>query len=725
VIRPSTDSIPVAARLARSLIEASNAAGIQRALQQELGVPAGAGTRVPPAAGPAKAADIVGVWKATDEEGQRAFTRAEVEGEPRHFWAQVDRIPPKGARHRVVLIGESVARGYLYDPIFNPAGALDALLRHASNGDDFEVVDLARNGLLFPAIAPLVTSALALDPDAFVIFAGNNWRLPNSVRTTEIAALLRAGAPWTDILPLIAETWRKDIRSLLRTLVATCAPRGIPIVWVMPESNLADWHYDDGWHNPLLTDAESTAWTERRRTAIDALERGDMDRAAAGAREMLAIDAGAAPFPYEALGAWHASRDEYVDALRMFHTARNVCIAMPVTKEPGCYPLVQDILREVFQDSGAHLVDLPRYCAEVSPNGLPGRELFVDYCHMTARGLRLAMACAADTLLPLFEKSSPGWRELDAIEAGPPANVAAQAHLGAALVTALFGRRGLDAVRFHLLEAVRQYPEILDIVSLFTDVHMRSGPWFLSPAFQRLWSQRDRFPIVERLAPGGMAVKPNDFNATLARAFTDVAARHLPNHGGAVQALLLDQRGLPDAPGRLNLLDRSSCAADLNTLEYLWLQKGIYFTAWRPASAFQFTLREPADVVLTLTCRTRPGEPHERPVTLLANGVLVERLITSPRWRTFTITVPRSATLAGLNSLVLQWTPPRESHAERREAVVHALMAADGQPLQQCVAAGPLYPALGDIHEFWASASAVAARPARAVEQTLSAVPHV
>src|SRR5882762_7735015 len=62
----------------------------------------------------------VGTWEAMEEPGGRSFVRAS-NGEPWHLWANVQKIPPKGLARRVVLIGESVARGHLYDPHFTPA----------------------------------------------------------------------------------------------------------------------------------------------------------------------------------------------------------------------------------------------------------------------------------------------------------------------------------------------------------------------------------------------------------------------------------------------------------------------------------------------------------------------------------------------------------------------------------------------------------------------------
>src|SRR6185369_17114880 len=50
-----------------------------------------------------------GIWEAT---GDGSFVRVNT-GEPMHFWANVQKIPPKGPRRRIVLVGESVARGFL------------------------------------------------------------------------------------------------------------------------------------------------------------------------------------------------------------------------------------------------------------------------------------------------------------------------------------------------------------------------------------------------------------------------------------------------------------------------------------------------------------------------------------------------------------------------------------------------------------------------------------
>src|SRR5437867_3252764 len=55
----------------------------------------------------------IGIWER--EANSSYFVRSTSMMEDWNFWAQTGRIEPKHTKARIVLIGESVARGYLYD----------------------------------------------------------------------------------------------------------------------------------------------------------------------------------------------------------------------------------------------------------------------------------------------------------------------------------------------------------------------------------------------------------------------------------------------------------------------------------------------------------------------------------------------------------------------------------------------------------------------------------
>src|SRR5204862_313740 len=87
----------------------------------------------------------------------------------------IDRAALGPSAALLFLLGESVARGFFYDPIFNPAIALRAMFATAAPGRPIEVVDLARTDQLLAPLQRLVEAAVALEPDVMVVFAGNNW----------------------------------------------------------------------------------------------------------------------------------------------------------------------------------------------------------------------------------------------------------------------------------------------------------------------------------------------------------------------------------------------------------------------------------------------------------------------------------------------------------------------------------------------------------------------
>src|SRR4029078_11870529 len=91
--------------------------------------------------------DHIGIWKRKVENGQTCFVRRMEAMAEWHWWANLGRIEARGAKRRVLLVGESVARGYLYDPEFTPALALEKILAPHFGADGIEVIDLARTNL--------------------------------------------------------------------------------------------------------------------------------------------------------------------------------------------------------------------------------------------------------------------------------------------------------------------------------------------------------------------------------------------------------------------------------------------------------------------------------------------------------------------------------------------------------------------------------------------------
>src|SRR5688500_4168848 len=210
----------------------------------------------------------LGIWEPrAAENGGLEFARIAATSDEWRYWADVDRIPRKTGR-RVVLVGESVARAYLFDPELTLAGMLSASL-------GVEVVDLARTDLGAAHLPVLFDALPVLEPDAVVLFAGNNWcgvrleleeldLLANAVRT---GGFSRSRA-------LFLEMIRGRARSTLDAIAARL--EGIPLCVVVPEFNLQDWRSEPSVVVPVL--AEIERW-------LDLQRQGSAD-------EMIALDGG-------------------------------------------------------------------------------------------------------------------------------------------------------------------------------------------------------------------------------------------------------------------------------------------------------------------------------------------------------------------------------------------------------------------------------------------------
>jgi hypothetical protein len=184
----------------------------------------------------------VGIWKRTSINDQEIFERDEAAFHEWHLWANIGRITPKRARYRIVFLGESVARGFLYDPSYNPATVLKRILEHNLGQGEAEVIDLARTSIMME-IRHVAIAAAALKPDVVILYCGNNWKYTLPVDPLGAGVL---GATIRDrgvaAFKEHAETvLRRNAEELVDDISAFYSADGIPVLWITPEFNLGDW----------------------------------------------------------------------------------------------------------------------------------------------------------------------------------------------------------------------------------------------------------------------------------------------------------------------------------------------------------------------------------------------------------------------------------------------------------------------------------------------------
>jgi len=201
----------------------------------------------------------VGIWEPRIEGGKSVFVRRLDTIEEWVHWANIGRIEAKGSKRRVLFMGESVARGYLYDPDFNPGMALQMILDRQFGEGEIEVIDLARTNLGFQ-IRDLAISARQLEPDIAIIFAGNNWcntaptfsdvvRIDNALASEGMAGVKRVSEEYIE----------QTGTGVVRDIALAYKEQGIPLVWIIPEFNLGDWR-DPVTNAPYLPDDLNVEW---------------------------------------------------------------------------------------------------------------------------------------------------------------------------------------------------------------------------------------------------------------------------------------------------------------------------------------------------------------------------------------------------------------------------------------------------------------------------------
>ena len=230
----------------------------------------------------------VGVWKETEIDGARFYVRDQEMRKEWHFWASHGKIPPKGRCKRVVLLGESVARGYFYDPHYTPAMVLKEML--SRDKDDIEVVDMARVSITLSDLTNLTIECSRLEPDALVIFAGNNWHvtLLRFMNEQDFALLddIRTHEGMAGLWREINNRLRLLTIDYIRCLQSLYVDKGIPVIFIIPEFNLLDWKSNEQEQIvSILKEGDLEQWVKSVHEAEKSWEQADFKQAEAAGQQ--------------------------------------------------------------------------------------------------------------------------------------------------------------------------------------------------------------------------------------------------------------------------------------------------------------------------------------------------------------------------------------------------------------------------------------------------------
>jgi hypothetical protein len=640
----------------------------------------------------------VGIWDARLENGELWFVRRN-ELDTYGLWARCERISAKTSRTRIVLLGESVARGFPYDPYYNCATALQEVLSN-SFGDDVEVVDLARNGALYSELLEIAESAAVLHPDAYVVFAGNNWLVPGGLSLSEAAEILKSGGGWSGIQALVRNQMRAGISKLASFLGRLSREQKVPIIFVIPEFNI-DWRAHLGWEAPILSYEERYRWRSLLAEATSALNRSEFACAAALARAMTGIDEGASPVALEIQAQAERALGHTENARLLMDLACNSNLYLPVPKRDRCSPMLCDTLREELPVHGIIVADFPATCREFLGDAFPDSRIFLEYCHLTPEGIRLAMACAAEVLLPRLGKPFQSWRKLmDHPAMDHPITVndkaEAQARFNAAVMAAMDEQAEATICRY-LEEAARVAPEIIDLSLLVAEAHIRRMPIVFCDAFDRLLAFQNTFPEIVRLAYA-FPNKEKEPNLPLIAAICKIASAKRPEVQDIIDGLLLQEYGIEG--GSVDLLHPAYC--DLScSMDCDWEESSVSLKSHEHESRFRLFSDHATPLALVLTYRTPDKVVAGEELTIWLNDQKIESFSPAQSWRTIHFDLPAKLLRRGINILAIRWPEPKRSREEQTAFIIPKLTTAGGRNSWRNLP--EIYPIYGEVFSFAAS----------------------
>lgn len=690
--RPGDSLTPLTGRLSELL--ASEEGTLILAELQKLGLLAAEeGARVidqTPAA-PAEGEPLqIGIWdRHVGEDGTVEFVRNAARAEEWRFWADLGRIPAKRGR-RVVLLGESVARGYFYDPCVTPASVLETMLESAPGLADVEVLDLAASDLTADEIASLVGALPELEPDAVVLFAGNNWHSVDfDLRDLErLAAAVRRDGYAGCRKVFLEEILVPRCRAAMDAIAERARPLGVPVVVLVPEFNLLDWRSEPSVLAPVLREGGNVPWTAARRRAEQALADGELEEAVRRAAEMIELDGGTSAVS-QALGGEASLRLGRVgEARARFEAARDAVCGLLIAHTPRCAAAVQEVLRQKSAEHGFALVDLPRVFEDDLDGGLPDRRLFLDYCHLTLEGMRIAMAATAARLVLHLGGPSMAATDLGAAPIAVDPEDEAVAHFLAAIHNAHYGQ-GYELLRYHCAKAVETSQTVCEHMLRFLDFQCRRAEQWMCESFDQMCHSQT---VRRYLAATDPRVMDKLADFLLIEAVVDVLETAGIEARERVEAILRHDHGRPSQATDL-LEDRYRARTFRERKGYSLGLERAYYQALDLCSPFYLILAEACPARFKLACRLPGASEANGEVAVNVNGVRIQLLQAGSAWQTFEFAVPQEVTRAGVNGVELEW--PLRAPAWERE------LERGARSLERGVYPDVL-PVFGEVHAFTA-----------------------
>jgi len=356
--------------------------------------------------------------------------------------------------YRIFVLGGSAAQGDP-QPSFGFGRILERMLEHDYPSVDFEVINTAVTAVNSHVVRVIAREVAGFHGDLFIFYLGNNEvvgpygagtvfapissslhfiRLSIFMRSSRIGQnLARALAllqpegereqKWTGMEMFLDRQVRRDVpemasvyshfrANLEDSLDAVRGAGGKSIISTVA-SNLADSPPFASQHRESFAEPDATRWDEYFQHGSKALEAGSYENAIANFLAADALDNSYADLQF-LLGRCYSAIGDHSEAQRRFRLARDLD-----TLRFRADHRINEIIRDVAADrtaEGIYFVDAERKFEAISPNGIPGNDLFYEHVHLNFEGnysLAKFIYQQVQKILPAEFSGDPGF--IDAV----------------------------------------------------------------------------------------------------------------------------------------------------------------------------------------------------------------------------------------------------------------------------------------------------------------------
>ena len=358
---------------------------------------------------------------------------------------------PQPGTFRVVFVGGSTARGYPHRPHATAAAHLQTALRQAWPRSTVEVYNAGIVAIASFAVARTLEEAMALRPDAVVIYTGHNEfygvygaaslrqggpsielkHLHYALMQTHTAALARRvlnglrpapdldGPRPSSLLEVMAsagpiapedtrrELARQNLQRNLTDMVALCRDGGVDVALCTLVSNDTDFEPDRDARFVDLAAADHDRWDDLIARAHALLSGADAVGEERASQALAHLEEAAAMF--DSYAFLHFLKGRALDLLGKESPARAAFVrARDLDTTPWRAPTaLNETIRRVAAAEDVALADVEDAFARASPPAGVGRSLMYDHLHPSRRGQVILAQAVAGALLERMDADSP------------------------------------------------------------------------------------------------------------------------------------------------------------------------------------------------------------------------------------------------------------------------------------------------------------------------------